>query len=211
MLILSPEFLSSLTRDWNEPEASYPFPPRSVLASLALPPSVDPTGTAVLTGLSTPGSSPYAPSLLNGPSFLKNQPIPIINLHPALPGQFPGAHAIQDAWDAFNTPSEAALRSSSTDAAQTLESLGGNEQDGAQEARRVTKTGLMIHRVIPLLDAGKPVVVKEVEFVEGEDVKGLENRIHAVEHRALVEAVGVVLQGEGDSKDAVREGGWWQE
>eukprot|EP01132_Coremiostelium_polycephalum_P004777 gene4777-5957_t len=35
-------------------------------------------------------------------SFLQTiDPIQVINLHPALPGQFPGAHAIQDAFDAF--------------------------------------------------------------------------------------------------------------
>jgi phosphoribosylglycinamide formyltransferase len=38
------------------------------------------------------------------PAFLapiKAAGIPIINLHPALPGAFNGAHAIQRAWEAF--------------------------------------------------------------------------------------------------------------
>lgn len=32
---------------------------------------------------------------------LKTASVPIINLHPALPGQFNGANAIQRAWDAY--------------------------------------------------------------------------------------------------------------
>lgn len=33
--------------------------------------------------------------------FIEGITCPIINLHPALPGQFPGAHAIKDAYSAF--------------------------------------------------------------------------------------------------------------
>lgn len=49
-------------------------------------------------------------------------PIPVINLHPALPGQFDGASAIERAWKAG--------------------------PDGRQE---ITETGVMIHEVCPLL------------------------------------------------------------
>jgi len=35
------------------------------------------------------------------PSFLNRFPNKVINLHPALPGKFPGKDAIQDAYDAF--------------------------------------------------------------------------------------------------------------
>lgn len=31
-------------------------------------------------------------------AFLRGVPCKVINLHPALPGRFPGAHAIEDAW-----------------------------------------------------------------------------------------------------------------
>lgn len=35
-------------------------------------------------------------------AFLRHFPNRVVNLHPALPGQFPGAHAIEDAWSAYH-------------------------------------------------------------------------------------------------------------
>ncbi|GAA5845847.1 hypothetical protein JCM9279_002398 [Rhodotorula babjevae] len=219
MLILGERFLEALVRDWDESTTGTDTPPSS---SAPVPPSVDPTGASISSGLATPGSSPYSPSLLAPHDSLKGRPIPIINLHPALPGQFPGAHAIKDAWDAFNTPSASALRSATSDISATLEGLGAPPADGTAAAstsvggreveedvlaeaggRRITHTGLMVHRVIPLLDAGAPVVVREVELVEGESLEGLEGRIHAVEHEAIVEAVGEVVR-------LARSGEWWE-
>ena len=34
-------------------------------------------------------------------AFLERFPMQVINLHPALPGTFPGTHAIQRAWEAY--------------------------------------------------------------------------------------------------------------
>ncbi|KPV72877.1 uncharacterized protein RHOBADRAFT_55548 [Rhodotorula graminis WP1] len=218
MLILGERFLEALVRDWDESTAGADTPTSSSAPSL---PSVDPTGASISSGLATPGSSPYSPSLVAPHDSLKGRPIPIINLHPALPGHFPGAHAIKDAWDAFNTPSASALRSATSDVSATLEGLGAPPADGAASTRvggaeveedvlaeaggrRITHTGLMVHRVIPLLDAGAPVVVREVELVEGESLEGLEGRIHAVEHEAIVEAVGEVVR-------LARSGEWWEE
>ncbi|TNY21428.1 hypothetical protein DMC30DRAFT_200152 [Rhodotorula diobovata] len=210
MLILGEQFLQHLVRDWDEESTGASSDLSSSQAPA--PPSVDPTGASLGFGLPTPGSSPYASSLVNPSDTLKGRPIPIINLHPALPGQFPGAHAIKDAWDAFNTPSASALRSSTSDASATLETLDAPvtaPNDAAADAqaeaggRRITHTGLMVHRVIPLLDAGAPVVVREVPLVEGESLEGLEERIHAVEHEAIVEAVGEVVR-------LVKRGEWWE-
>ncbi|GAA6042724.1 hypothetical protein JCM8097_005549 [Rhodosporidiobolus ruineniae] len=218
MLILSAEFLTALVRDWDEPSSSpSSSSPSPSSPPPSLPPSVDPSGLSVSSGLPTPGRSPYPPSLQ---PQLKGRPIPIINLHPALPGQFPGAHAIQDAWEAFNMPSESTLRGEKRAAKEVLEGVAalalspptGETADetvaavSGEEAtpRRITKTGIMIHRVIPLLDAGAPVVVKEVPMVEGESLADLEKRIHEVEHVGIVEAVKRVTE-------LVREGEWWEE
>ncbi|GAA5890414.1 hypothetical protein JCM6882_002912 [Rhodosporidiobolus microsporus] len=212
MLILGEGFLNALVRDWDEEDDS-PHASSSSASSPSPPlPSYDPSSALVASGLPTPGRSPYSRSLL---PQLKGRPIPIINLHPALPGQFPGAHAIQDAWEAFNVPSESRLRSSSSAAAEVLEGVssapaapegaeGAAEGQQQQQPRRITKTGIMIHRVIPLLDAGAPVVVKEVPMVEGESLEDLEKRIHEVEHVGIVEAVGEVVR-------LVRGGEWWEE
>ncbi|BGP20865.1 hypothetical protein JCM10213_008703 [Rhodosporidiobolus nylandii] len=206
MLILSQPFLEALTRDWDEePSSSSTSPSSSTLDALppaSLPPSVDPSGALISAGLSTPGASPYAPSAR---PTLKGRPIPIINLHPALPGQFPGAHAIKDAWEAFNVPKESTLLSATQGAAETLESLAGGKESEGGEPRRITQTGIMIHRVIPLLDAGAPVVVKSIPLIEGESLEDLEGRIHAVEHEGIVEAVQKI------TGEMLREGGWWRE
>ncbi|GAA5898430.1 phosphoribosylglycinamide formyltransferase [Sporobolomyces salmoneus] len=198
MLILSESFLNALVHDWDE--GSTPLPTQSKV------PVLDPT-SSVLPSIETNGSSPYPASF-----DLCRKPIPIINLHPALPGQFPGAHAIKDAWEAFQVPDDSTfITSSHQDAKEVLGQLaaeGGDErskqekEEALPNKRRITKTGLMIHRVIPLLDAGEPVVVREVEMIEGESLEGLEERIHKVEHEAIVEAVGVC-------EKLIRSGEWW--
>jgi len=99
------------------------------------------------------------------PAFLgpiKGAGIPIINLHPALPGAFNGAHAIERAWNAF--------------------------QEG-----KIKKTGVMIHYVIEEVDEGEPIVVKEIEMYKDESLEALEERIHKVEHQAIVEGANMAL------------------
>ncbi|GAO51104.1 phosphoribosylglycinamide formyltransferase [Saitoella complicata NRRL Y-17804] len=93
---------------------------------------------------------------------LREAGIPLINLHPALPGAFDGAHAIDRAYDAF--------------------------QKG-----EITKTGCMIHWVIEEVDRGEPLLIKEIEMKEGESLEDLENRIHSVEHVAIVEGTKLAL------------------
>lgn len=91
--------------------------------------------------------------------------VPIINLHPALPGQFEGTHAIERSWKAA--------------------------QDGT-----VDKTGIMIHKVIPEVDKGEPVLVKELNVIKGETLEHYEERVHSTEHSAIVEATIKVLETE---------------
>lgn len=83
--------------------------------------------------------------------------IPIINLHPALPGAFDGANAIHRAWE-------------------------------ASQKGEITKTGVMVHEVVAEVDRGQPILVKEVDCIQGESVEALEARMHAVEHDLLVQA-----------------------
>ncbi|KAG9015465.1 hypothetical protein FRB94_000070 [Tulasnella sp. JGI-2019a] len=98
------------------------------------------------------------------PSTTSTSPIPIINLHPALPGAFDGANAIQRAYDAF-------------------------------QAGEISNTGIMVHRVISEVDQGEPVIVKDIEIKKDESIEALEERIHAAEHVAIVQAAKKVLQG----------------
>ncbi|KAG0048488.1 hypothetical protein BGZ83_006575 [Gryganskiella cystojenkinii] len=86
----------------------------------------------------------------------------IINLHPALPGQFDGLRAIERAFEAF--------------------------QNG-----EIEKTGVMVHRVIETVDAGEPLLVKEVEIATNDTLESLQQKIHAVEYETLVEATNMML------------------
>lgn len=60
--------------------------------------------------------------------------------------------------------------------------------DEAQAGKR-WETGVMVHLVVPEVDAGPPLVVERVAILKDESLDALEARIHAVEHRLIVEGV----------------------
>ncbi|KAK2611147.1 hypothetical protein N8I77_004521 [Diaporthe amygdali] len=103
----------------------------------------------------------FTPSFLNP---LAEKGVPIINLHPALPGQFDGAGAIERAYQDF--------------------------QAGKLKNNR---TGIMIHYVIAQVDRGQPIMTREIECREGETLEDLEQRIHSYEHELIVEATAKVV------------------
>jgi len=92
-------------------------------------------------------------------AFLDAFPNRVINLHPALPGAFPGTDAIRRAFTAY-------------------------------QRGEISHTGVMVHLVPDeTVDAG-PVIVQEVVPIYPDDtLETLEARIHATEHRLLVEAL----------------------
>lgn len=89
-------------------------------------------------------------------AFLDRFPNRVVNLHPALPGTFPGTHAIERAFDAF-------------------------------KHGEIQYTGVMVHLVPDEgIDCG-PVLAQETVPIRSDDtLDTLEARIHAVEHRLLV-------------------------
>jgi formyltetrahydrofolate-dependent phosphoribosylglycinamide formyltransferase len=108
----------------------------------------------------------YAPDLIVlagwmhvlSPAFLNRFPERVLNLHPALPGQFPGTHAIERAYEAF-------------------------------QRSEIEHTGIMVHWVVPEIDAGPVIATVNVPIYLIDSLTDLEARIHATEHRLLVEAV----------------------
>lgn len=52
----------------------------------------------------------------------------------------------------------------------------------------------MVHYVIDQVDRGEPILVREIECREGEDLHQLEERIHSHEHELIVEATAQVAQ-----------------
>lgn len=59
----------------------------------------------------------------------------------------------------------------------------------AHQRGEMTHTGVMVHLAVPEFDAGPTVAWAEVPIHEGDSLEDLEARVHATEHRLLVEAV----------------------
>jgi formyltetrahydrofolate-dependent phosphoribosylglycinamide formyltransferase len=92
-------------------------------------------------------------------AFLDHFPSQVVNLHPALPGAFPGMHGIDDAYAAY--------------------------QQG-----EITHTGVMVHLVPDeAVDAGPVVAQVQVPIHPDDSLEDLETRIHAAEHKLLVQAL----------------------
>lgn len=91
-------------------------------------------------------------------NFMKVVGCPVINLHPALPGQFPGKQAIEDAWKAY--------------------------QNGD-----ITETGIMVHHVVPEIDAGETIVSEVVPIQSTDTLETLRERIQRKEKPLLIRAV----------------------
>lgn len=64
----------------------------------------------------------------------------------------------------------------------------------AGQKGEITKGGLMIHYVIVAVDEGQPLVVKELDLRKDETVEQYEERVHALEHQAIVEGTDIALQ-----------------
>lgn len=92
-------------------------------------------------------------------AFLGWFPNEVINLHPALPGELPGTRAVERAWH---------------------EALAGER----------TRTGVMVHRVPDEgIDDGPVLASVEVPINLDDTFESFQARIHAVEHRLLVDAI----------------------
>ena len=91
--------------------------------------------------------------------FLGWFPDRVINLHPARPGELPGVNAIERAWH---------------------EALAGDR----------TSTGVMVHLVPDEgVDDGPVVATADVPIRPDDTFESFTERVHAVEHRLLVDAI----------------------
>lgn len=96
-------------------------------------------------------------------AFLGWFPNEVINLHPALPGELPGTRAVERAWH---------------------EALAGER----------TRTGVMVHRVPDeRVDDGPVLATVEVPINLDDTFESLQARIHAAEHRLLVDALRTLI------------------
>ncbi len=92
-------------------------------------------------------------------AFLDRYPDRVLNLHPALPGAFPGTHAIERAWEAYRR--------------------GEIAQTGVM-VHQVPDEGV---------DSGPVLAQAIVEIKPDDDLAALEARVHAVEHELLITAL----------------------
>lgn len=93
------------------------------------------------------------------PVFLAEFPMRVINIHPALPGAFPGVHAIDRAWKAR---------------------MEGKIRSSGVMVHFVPDEGV---------DTGPVILSQEISMPEGETLPGFESRVHEVEHSLLVRAL----------------------
>jgi len=100
-------------------------------------------------------------------AFLGRFPDKVINLHPALPGQFPGTHAIERAYNAFER---------------------GEIKETGIMVHFVPDEGV---------DVGAPVAIAKIPLMAGESLDSLETRIHNAEHTLLIEAIHSLMQNAG--------------
>ena len=97
-------------------------------------------------------------------AFLDRFPDQVINLHPALPGTFPGATPIDDTWAAYRA---------------------GEINSAGVMVHRVVDEGV---------DDGPVIACEEVPIHDDDSIDTLTERIHRVEHRLLVDAVATLLE-----------------
>ena len=97
-------------------------------------------------------------------AFLQHYPQRVVNLHPALPGQFPGAHAIDDALAAF--------RRGQIDHTGVMVHLVPDER----------------------VDEGPVLATRAVPIQPEDDHDSLAARLHAVEHELLVTTLSQLVE-----------------
>ena len=97
-------------------------------------------------------------------SFLSSFPNRVINLHPALPGMFPGTHAIERAYEAYQR--------------------GEIEHTGVM-VHLVPDEGV---------DNGPVLGQLIINFLPGESLERFEARVHEVEHKLLVNTLKNILE-----------------
>ncbi len=95
-------------------------------------------------------------------AFLRHYPL-VLNIHPALPGTFPGMHAIERAFEAYQR--------GEIDHTGVMVHLAPDEG----------------------VDVGPVICQEEVPILPDDTLETLEARIHQVEHRLYVEAIRRVL------------------
>lgn len=104
-------------------------------------------------------------------AFLDRFSYRVVNLHPALPGKFPGAHAIEEALAAFQR---------------------------GEVKRTGCMVHLVPDEAV---DAGPVIGTAEVPIYRSDTLEMLANRIHQAEHRLLVQSLQRLIVGDDEEDE----------
>lgn len=99
-------------------------------------------------------------------AFLQRYPYRVLNLHPALPGEFPGVNAIGRAYEAYQ--------------AGTIKKTG-------VMVHLVPDEGV---------DSGPVLATRDVAIYRTDTLEMLEKRMHQTEHQVLIEALLRLIEGD---------------
>ncbi len=108
--------------------------------------------------------------------FLRHFPYRVLNLHPALPGQFPGAHAIAEALAAYQA--------------------GAIKQTGCM-------VHLVPDEAV---DSGPIIATVEVPIYPTDNENTLAARMHQAEHALLIQALLRLIEGDEEIDEAAADG-----
>jgi phosphoribosylaminoimidazole-succinocarboxamide synthase len=100
-------------------------------------------------------------------NYFLSRTVNVVNLHPALPGMFPGKNAIGQAWEAYQKK---------------------------KNDRGVHGTGVMVHDVIEEIDAGKVIGVQKVPIYPNDTLQSLQERVRYYEKPLLISSIAKKLQ-----------------
>ena len=104
--------------------------------------------------------------------FLEHFPH-IINLHPALPGEFPGAKAIEKAYKA---------------------SREWYRKQECSIKKLEFKTGAMCHKVIEEIDAGEVLAVKSFSISPYDSLEDVSNKMKVIEKDVLIDGLQILMR-----------------
>ncbi|EEB06759.1 phosphoribosylglycinamide formyltransferase [Schizosaccharomyces japonicus yFS275] len=65
----------------------------------------------------------------------------------------------------------------------------------ASRQGKINETGCMVHWVIAEVDGGKPIAIQRIPITQDDTVDSLEAKIHAEEHKLLVQAIHDIVTG----------------
>ena len=121
--------------------------------------------------------------------FLRRFPGRIVNVHPSLLPQFPGAHAIDDVLGAGVATTGVTVHPA------LLPAFPGVHAIEQAVAAGVKVSGVTVHFVDEGVDSGPIILQRPFELPYPRDIAAIEDLVHEIEHELLPEVVRLIALG----------------